>query len=59
MGIPGNTVKNAFRISKYVLTKYKHAYTEKLEWEYIPGKPGKMPLVHQNIYLLIKNMSKL
>ena len=55
MGIPGNTGKNAFGISEYVLTNQNHVSTEKLGWEYL-GILKKMPLGYQNLYLLIKNM---
>ena len=58
MGIPGNTGKNAFGISEYVLTNQNHVSTEKLGWEYL-GILKKISLGYQNISLLNKNTSKM
>ena len=57
MGIPGNTAKNAFGISKYVFSQQKHELSEKIGWEYL-GILEEMPLGYQNMYFLNKNMSK-
>ena len=46
--IPGNTQKNDFGISEYVLTNQNHVSTEKLGWEYL-GIPEKMSLVYQSM----------
>ena len=58
MGIPGNTVKNAFGISEYVLSQQKNESTEKIRWEYLRILE-EMLLGYENMYFLNKNMSKL